>query len=104
MYVTDTDIRNLHSDCETFTSERLAKGIERSDYHERRYNETVNRRKETGDPTLFVNEFYRWSREHPPSVDERTYLSTPEVMELQWYRFCRDHLLQAIQDRFTSKD
>ena len=51
------------------------------------YDNLIRERKKTGNVNLFVNEFYRWSRLNPPSPDEREWLDTPEVMDLQWCRY-----------------
>ena len=46
---------------------------------------------------LFVNDFYQWSRQNPPKIVERTYMSTPEVMELQWSRWLKNLILTTGQ-------
>lgn len=69
------------------SAETLGEVLTESGALEQRWTEVVAERKRTGKPELFVNTFYRWSRENPPSADERTYLSTPEVMDLQWQRW-----------------
>lgn len=50
-------------------------------------------RSKTNDSSLFVNEFYQWSRANPPKPPERVWMSTPEVMELQWARWVRQLIL-----------
>ena len=94
------EIRELSSEVDIAPRNQLERRRERTEYHERRIIETVEARKESGDVTLFVNEFHRWSRKNAPSLDERTWLSTPEVMELQWYRYSRAVVDAALERRF----
>ena len=104
MNITERTIRELRSEADTASRKQLDMQIDRTQYHERRIAETVEARKATGDVTIFVNEFHRWSRKNPPTPDERTWLGTAEVMELQWYRYRRSVLNVAIQCRFGRED
>ena len=99
MVITNEQVWEARHEADTLPVERIERMMETCTAREKWYAETVARRKSTGEVQLFVNEFYRWSRRNPPSPEERCWLDTPEVMDLQWCRYLRLVLCDGIARR-----
>lgn len=95
--MTDDTLRTLDARIATAQGEGDLRDMEvAAESYVKSFERIVEDRAATGRPELFVNEFWRWSRKNPPSVDERTYLTTPEVMQLQFERYVLARLRQAL--------